>query len=216
MLRIPLARTVVILFLSPLLWSQAAAGPQSTLEAQQKLDALRRDFKNTKKLIQSGQFGEVQTSLARFGEREPLQQILCELDFGTPGVQSKAFAKLPHVGGWFSIKALSEFLADSPSNRKSKSDAAGLFVPPQIEALKILPRVVPQPPLGVANAARLTTFDNEREQTVRTWTEWLGTYHDSLVILQPIGEGIVASEQVCRDVLKDDPDSLTYSNKKSK
>jgi hypothetical protein len=195
------------LFLYP--GSQTNAQGQSDVADKQKIQALRKDCKDTKRIVQSGQFDEVQTSLARFGEREPLQQILCELDFGTPVVQSTAFAKLPRVGGWFSIAALSEFLADTPQNMKGRSDAYGVYVSPQIMALKILPQVVPNPPLGVANAVRLMTYDDEREQAVRTWARWLEA-NGSLRTLQPVGAGSVPSENVCRDVLKHDPASRAY------
>ena len=206
-----MTRAAIALFLSTFLWSQVASGPQSAAEIQQRREDLRREFKNTKKLVGSGRFGGVQTSLAQMGEREPLRQILCELNFGAPVVQSSAFGKLRYVGGWFSIKALSEYLPDSPVNMQGKYDAFGVYVSPQIMAMKILPLVVPNPPLGVANAMRLITFNEEREQAVKTWIEWLGKNSASLRVLQPVGEDIVSTEKACRDILKNDPDSNRYS-----
>ena len=215
MLRIPLTRAAIALFLSTFLWSQVASEPQSAAKIQQRREDLRREFKNTKKLVESGRFRDVQISFAKMGEREPLQQILCELDFGAPVVQSSAFGKLQYVGGWFSIKALSKYLPDSPVNMQGKYDAFGMYVSPQIMAMKILPLVVSNPPLGVANAMRLVTFNGEREQAVKTWIEWLGKNSDSLRVLQPVGEDIVSTEKACHDILKDDPDSSAYSTVES-
>ena len=54
---------------------------------------------------------EVQLALAKLGQREELQEILCEARFGSASVQYDAITdKLKYVGGWFSIETVSSVL----------------------------------------------------------------------------------------------------------
>lgn len=190
---------VWILF-QPFLFGQTNQSPTSTSNIQD----LRRQYRNKAKLIESGQFDEIQTSLAKLGERQSLQEILCELDYGAPGVQNKAFSKLPKVGGWFAIHALSKMLSDTSANTKARSDETGIYFSPQITALTILPSVVPDSPLKSANPTRFQTYEKEREDALKTWRDWLKA-QVSLQDLKPTGDGIVSSMSVCRIVLKKDP-----------
>ncbi len=203
-----------LICLCPVLNAQTGAQSPLSTEQEQKIASLKEQLRDTNKLVKSGHFEDVQVALAKLGQHDQLQQILCELKFGRPVIQTGAFDKLKGIGGWFSINALSKFLADSPSNMHARHDFYGLYLPPQILTLQILPHIVPNPPVGEVNATRMGIYKKEREQAVRTWTEWLEKNRDSLRSLQPVGEGVNSSATVCQEVLSKDPANLLHPEQK--
>ena len=52
----------------------------------------------------------VQLALAKLGQLTELQQVRCELLFGSPSVRYDAVGKLEYLGGWFSLEAVTHVL----------------------------------------------------------------------------------------------------------
>ncbi len=147
-----------------------------------------------------GEVTTIQLGLAKAGEREQLQQIRCELEFGKSfPIQYNAFEKTKSVGGWFAIQTLSRFLADDPRFKKIWSDTGGTYASWQDYALMALPHLVPNSPLPPLSPI----VDHSKE--IELWESYLQTHQDSLSGLLPTGEGVVSSEEVCEPVLKQDP-----------
>jgi len=71
----------------------------------------------------------------------------------------------------------------------------------QATALVTLPHLVVSPPLGEIQI-KPPPVDYSKETHI--WIEWLRNNRDSLVQLQPTGDGLVSSESVCRKVLQHD------------
>jgi hypothetical protein len=146
-----------------------------------------------------------QMALAKLGEKDQLQEILCELDFGTNHIGYDAIhRKLKYVGGWFSIRAMSDLLVEGVKYRPLLKARLTDFVqgPPSLEVLFELPNIVHNPPsLGTPPP------DDKMPETIRirqAWREWIEQNRDTLQKLEPTGDGVEASEKVCEPVLKKD------------
>ena len=145
---------------------------------------------------------EVQLALAKLGQREELQEILCEALFGSASVQYDAITdKLKYVGGWFSIETVSSVL-NNPDYRAGQTDAAGTFAPLGWYALKMLPVVIPNPPEIPGGDMVPGSPGNLSVQ--RAWKEWIEAHRVSLGTIEPSGAGLETSSRVCRKVLKHD------------
>jgi hypothetical protein len=208
-----LARTplqiLAVLCLCGFVYTQTVPGVDSELDRQRRIDSMKRELRTLKKPERKDDFERLQVQLAQLGEPEQLQQILCEMDFGSPAVvQVNAIIKLRSVGGWFSINSAAKFLGDDPRYKRPNSGVYGMEPSLQVAALVTLPHVAPNPPLG---EVQIKTPPTDYSNEIRVWVEWLGKNHDSLTKLQPAGEGLVSSESVCRGVLRDDLVSIYYS-----
>lgn len=158
------------------------------------------------------EYEQVQVTQAKNGNRIQLQELACELDFGTAVVQHNAIRKLGLVGGWFSINALSHLLSDDPQFTGSSSDAYGTFAPLQYQALQTLPKTVSNPPISAEHPLLIENHSSE----LKTWTSWLKENQESLKKLEPTGDGVVVSAQQCRNVLSKDLASTAYPIHKAK
>jgi hypothetical protein len=150
-----------------------------------------------------------QRPLEGIAQAEDLTRTLCDLEFGIPVVRSAALGKVRHTGGWFAINALSQFLENDPQFTKGDYDNFGMYASRQFYALQILPQIVPDPPLGPPSG--LLALDPSREALIwrsAVWKKWLKVNHARLASLEPRGEGIIVSHQVCRDVWKRDIQSV--------
>ena len=141
----------------------------------------------------------VQLALAKLGQQPELQQIRCELLFGSPSVQYDAVGKLEYLGGWFSLEAVTHVL-DNPEYRGGY-DGAGLFASPGYYAARKLSTIVPNPPAIDPGMLPSSAVDLERQ---RQWKEWIESHQDSLSKIPPIGSGVETSPKICKTVLKHD------------
>lgn len=190
---------IYVCLISPLVWSQS-----SDEVRLKRISELRNEMKHPWVLVRSGNFEQVQTELAKLGEKEQLQQLQCEIDFGSPTVRTRSIVKLRAVSGWFSILALGHLLEDNVHNLQPEQTLHNTYPPLRFQALQILPHVVPNPPVGEVNFMR--AYSNE----AAVWLEWLQKNRESLSKLEPTGIGLVHSEKVCREVLKNDPEKDSY------
>jgi hypothetical protein len=142
----------------------------------------------------------VQLALAKLGQQPELQQVRCELLFGSPSVQYDAVGKLEYLGGWFSIEAVMHVL-DNPEYRGGY-DGAGLFASPGSYASRKLSTIVPNPPAiesGISLPSSAVDLGRQRQ-----WKEWIESHQGSLSKIPPIGSGVETSPKVCKNVLKHD------------
>lgn len=143
-------------------------------------------------------------ALARFGDKQELQRIVCEIRGSSPRAAYDAWAKLAYVQGSFSI-ALIEPLLD-------KDDARGFFsrqqmrkyhrdfgkdevlLPARDFALAVLPAAVP----GGPQPNRPNSSGVDKQQLATAWKQWLRSHRDAISSLQPTGEGIDYKGKSCR------------------
>src|SRR5215469_16653152 len=135
-----------------------------------------------------------QIARAHQGQREALQQLACEIEFGTPTVKHNGTAKLGSVGGWFSLNILSRMLSDDPAYTGGLGAYWATYAPLQFQALQVLPQTVADPPIPVTQRLSLGQTSSE----LQIWRDWLARSHDTLVKLEPTGEGIIPSKKLCK------------------
>ncbi len=192
----------VILCLSGFGGAQTATGVDSGADRQSRIETMKKELRKIIKTERVEDFQRLQAQLAQLGQQEQLQQILCEMDFGDPpAVRVNAIAKLSSVGGWFAVSSAAKFLGNNAEYIKPRSDLYGIYPSLQAIALNALPHLVASPPLGEI-PAKTSPMDYSSE--IHIWMEWLRNNRDSLVQLQPTGDGLVSSESVCRKVLQHD------------
>ena len=141
----------------------------------------------------------VQVALARLGREAELQEVRCELMFGSSPVQYHALDKLDYVGGWFSIESITRVL-DSPQRRAYRAESSGTYAPIGWYAARRLQNIVPNPPairLGALAEGSEQDFGSQRE-----WKAWIKAHEASLNNLSPTGRGIETSSNICQAVLK--------------
>ena len=194
---------LVVLLLSIVVVSQTGGDQPLMTEKQKRVQAWKEKLKKIKDGRNLADFEGIQIALAKEGESEQLQQIICELDFGVPDIQENALRKMRSVGGWFSINALSRFLASDPRYTQTRPDDSPdqIFIPLQFKALQILPLIVPNPPLPEAQG--FYQLDHSKE--VEIWRKWLHENRASLEKLEPAVPTIVSSQKKCKKVLRNDP-----------
>jgi len=93
--------------------------------------------------------GAAQLALAKLGEREQLQEIACESNFGSSQIQYVAVTRrLKYVQESFSISLLSGWIEENHKFKQLLIDHRGDTVSPRPQdlALKVLPEIVPNPP----------------------------------------------------------------------
>lgn len=154
--------------------------------------------------------GAAQMALARLGQKEQLQEIGCEADFGSASSQNKAFAeKLKYVQGWFSIQILKGWIDDSAKPTPLLVDRPGdqVFIGPQLKALEVLPEIVANSPFSAPIPIGPWLLPQNQDKLTRLrqgWLEWISRNDDSLRKLTPSGEGLDLSPVTCRRVLAHD------------
>jgi hypothetical protein len=153
--------------------------------------------------------GDAQLALARLGEREQLQEIGCEANFGSSSIQYDAVKeKLKYVQGWFSISILAKSMDASAEQTQLLVDRPGdeIFEGPRDLALVVLPEIVPNPPsLAPPLPIFIETQDQEKLAALRQgWREWINKNEGSLRKLTPLGDGLDLSRSTCKRVLARD------------
>lgn len=135
-------------------------------------------------------------SLGQAGD-EKLQRIICDFDLGNGDMRMRAFGDLKNAGGWFAIKALARALESESQNNQGYNH--GIYASPRYYALQILPQIVPNSPLDSPNVLALDASSPYAVQRAAAWKGWLANNHDQLAQLEPRGEGIASSPDVCRE-----------------
>lgn len=135
-----------------------------------------------------------QMALAKLGEQEQQQQIVCIFYRGDDyEAQNAGIRQLPYIGGWFSIRLYVEMLANKQIySHWGKSEPHGsdaVLESPQGMALTYLPKLVPGlPPLN----------EKDWKQTQRQWPEYIRKHEAELSQLGPTGEGVDFSGASCK------------------
>src|SRR5258708_4383816 len=195
-------RTLIALCLCGVLFAQGAQNVDSQSDRQGRIDSLKKELRAIKKIDRKDDYERLQVQLAQMGETVQLQQILCELDFGDPpAVRINALGRLRSVGGWFSINSAAKFLGDDPAYLQPHSDPYAMPPPLRFFARENFPNWLKNPP---RDKIQIKYPPQDTAKEAQIWREWLQKNHDSLSKLQPVGEGLVSSEGVCREVLKHD------------
>jgi hypothetical protein len=152
--------------------------------------------------------GDAQLALARLGEREQLQEIGCEANFGSSSIQYDAVKKkLKYVQGWFSISILAKWMDENTKQPQILLDRPGdeIFPRPQDLALIVLPEILPDASLAAPPPLSIQMRNEEKLAPLRqAWREWLKKNEESLRKLTPLGEGLDLSRSACKLVLAHD------------
>jgi hypothetical protein len=147
---------------------------------------------------------ETKLALARLGEPDMLQELVCEARSPYPDIQQDALTKkLRYVRGWFSLRLFLQALdADEEWEKNLKNDDPGnadiARLPPSQWALVELPEIVPNPPLGpvtIVDTGGKVAVSN----AIKTWREWIVANQSSLQKLEPTGEGVDFSAGACKN-----------------
>lgn len=140
------------------------------------------------------------TARAKLGDKAEQQQFVCELlGADKQKMQSMALEELPNIGGWYAIQMYRELLSPGARIRYYRAKTkpgqdSKLLSEPRIWSLAQLPKVVPNPPLNLADPK----LDNqELLRQVQLWKDWIHANELSLRKLEPTGEGIDFSGRSC-------------------
>jgi hypothetical protein len=144
-------------------------------------------------------------ALAKLGDREQMQTLLCELHTGSPlEMQTVALDKISYVGGWFAIRIYSELLTPAAKARfdearlREQSDLA--LSEPRWWALIGLLRVAPYPPPpGIDYAFNLAQI----QEYSHIWLDWIAKNEMKLKKLEPRGKGVDFSGRSCKTMYKE-------------
>jgi hypothetical protein len=155
--------------------------------------------------------GAAQLALAKLGGREQLQQIACEVNFGSSQIQYLAVTrKLKYIQGSFSISLLARWIEENHKFKQLLLDHRSDTVSPRPQdiALKVLPEIVPNPPPYSSEPHLdywMSRNDDEKLLPVRqAWLDWIHQNEDTIRKLAPNTEGIDATEAACKEVLAHD------------
>jgi hypothetical protein len=165
-------------------------------------------YAHKKNLNLSELAGAAQLALAKLGEKEQLQEIACEAEYGYASLQNSVVEhKLKYVGGWFSLNLLGRWLDEphsiAPLVKEPRGDV--IYLGHREYALTELPKIAPNPAAEVPPPLYLQTRAQEKLEPYRqSWREWFQTNGDSLRNLQPTGKGIDISAATCKRALAHD------------
>lgn len=148
-------------------------------------------------------------ALAKLGDRQEMQALVCELHNGSPLEMQKVAMdqdKIPYVGGWFAIRIYREMLTPAAQDRFDKArlreEGKLGFYEPQWWALASLLNVVPYPqPPGVEYAFNRT----QMQENSKIWLDWIAKNKKRLRRLEPTGKGVDFSGRSCKPIGKSKP-----------
>jgi hypothetical protein len=146
-------------------------------------------------------------ALAKLGETDQLQEEWCKSISEDPDMGPEApILELGSIGGWFAVQGLTRFFTPEGQVHWNKAVAkfssehpddrdVMLAAGPAQYALRVLPTIVPDPPLMP------TTSDakSHSEEQIRIWQDWIAAHRDKLSKLQPIGNGVDFSDKACKN-----------------
>jgi hypothetical protein len=144
-------------------------------------------------------------ALARLGDREQLQALVCALHTGSPlEMQITALDKVSYVGGWYAIRVYRELLTPAAKARfekaKLREQANVALSEPQWWALTSLLKVAPYPPPpGIGYGFNLAVMPDY----VKIWLEAIQKNESNLKKLEPTGAGIDFAGKSCKSRIDD-------------
>jgi hypothetical protein len=166
--------------------SAGASGDKSFVPYLKDLIQVRKQDKN--------EWDDVQMALAKLGEREQQQQIVCVFYRGDKYEADRAGSRqLRYIGGWFAIRLYMEMLANKQIwSHWAKAKPQGITdeaIPsPSDMALNELPKLVPGlPPLDQKNWKASQSL----------CPEYIRKHEAELSSLLPTGKGVDLSGKTC-------------------
>jgi hypothetical protein len=167
--------------------SAGSSGDKSFIPYLKDLIQVRKQDKN--------EWDDVQMALAKLGEREQQQQIVCVFYQGDKYEADKAGSRqVPYIGGWFAIQLYMGMLDNKQiGSHWAKAKPQGItdeaMVSPVGMALNELPKLVPGlPPLDQKNW----------KESQHIWPEYIRKHAAELNSLQPTGEGVDFTGKTCK------------------
>lgn len=143
----------------------------------------------------------VNLAAAKSGDRDAQQHFVCEL-YGSDKQQMEAMAlnDIPHIGGWFAIQLYRELLSPEARVRylvakKAPATQPGDITEPRLWALAMLPKIVPNPPVGAIGSS---AGPEELQRYAQIWRDWIRFNQVTLQKLEPTGGGVDFSGKSCR------------------
>lgn len=168
---------------------------QAGLSQEVRLKPYLQSYLRHRKGQNPGTADAARLALAKLGDNEQLRFQLCNLRMRPETLT------LSYLGGWFAIReALDMALRDQtytdyPNFLKTLSTSRNLSLAPESPraiALSVLPKLVPNPPLGEGQLA------GDPMQAAWIWQRWIQAHEQELKQLKPTGEGVDFSQDACR------------------
>lgn len=191
------------------LWEQRIeAGSRETILSSgqtgyyELIPALRKRLADTEMGDDPEDKDAVRMALARLGDREQMQALVCELQTGTSlEMQTVALDKISYVGGWYAIRIYHELLTPAAKARFDKArlrEQGDLALSePRWWALSSLLRVAPYPPPpGIDYGFNLA----QMPEYSQIWLSWIAKNAGKLKKLPPTGNGVDFSEKPCQSI----------------
>jgi len=164
------------------------------------IPALKKRLQDAESFDDEDEKTATKMAMARLGDREQLQELLCRLHGNTPQeMQMAALDQIPYVGGWYAIRIYRELLMPAAEARfekaKSRQDGDAAVSVPRWWALSSLPKVVPDGlPPGIDYGFNLA----QMQEYSQKWLVWLQENEEKWKKLQPTGAGVDFSARSCK------------------
>jgi hypothetical protein len=165
------------------------------------IPALKKRLSDPESFDEEEEKTAIRMALAKLGDREQQQEILCDLYQGSPTeMQTVALDQIYYVGGWYAIRIYRELLTPAAEARFTKAklrfrDGNVALAEPRWWALSSLPKVAPYPlPPGIDYGFNLA----EMQEYSQKWSAWIQQNGDRLRKLKPTGEGVDFSGKSCK------------------
>jgi hypothetical protein len=130
-------------------------------------------------------------ALAKLGERDELQEILCATNSKDVRVQLDAIKKaLPYIGGWYAVSRLRDLLQNTPQNRHTLGANVEVFASLSKDAVLALEELFPD---GPKRDPALNHWLSQDFSDVEAWAKWIDAHRNQLKQLPPAGTYSVAN-----------------------
>jgi hypothetical protein len=165
------------------------------------IPALKKRLSDPKSFDEEEEKTAIKMALAKLGDREQQQELLCKLFQSSPAEsQTVALDQISYVGGWYAIRIYRELLTPAAEARSARArlrfredDVA--LAEPRWWALSSLTKVAPYPlPHGIDYGFNLAQMPEYSQK----WSAWIQQNRDRLKKLQPTGTGVDFSGKSCR------------------
>jgi hypothetical protein len=165
------------------------------------IPALKKRLSDPESPNEEDEKAAIKMALAKLGDREQEQELLCKLYQGSPTEsQTVALDQIPYVGGWYAIRIYRELLTPAAEIRFAKAklrfrEGDVALAEPRWWALSSLPRVAPYPlPAGIDYGFNLAQVPDYSQK----WSTWIQQNKDRLKKLKPTGAGVDFSGRSCK------------------
>ncbi len=188
-------------------WGIERGNQESLLSAGQTgywelIPALKKRLSEPESPNEEDEKAAIKMALAKLGDREQQQELLCRLYRGNPEEsQTVALDQIRYVGGWYAIRIYRELMTPAAQDRFAKAklgfrEGDVALSDPRWWALSSLPKVAPYPlPPGVDygfNLAEMTEYSQK-------WSAWIQQNRDRWKKLKPTGAGVDFSGRECKE-----------------